>query len=121
MLAYLENKYKFECFKYYNKNVKFTNMVRRIFKKIKQKRKYGIYIIKQRKEILYIGKGGTIDQKGRFKKQGLLERLTNTRKRLSANKFFSNLCKKGPITIECIFLPKKESLVISKSYFCNYI
>ncbi len=73
---------------------------------------YGVYIVRARKdgEILYIGKAGTLTQKGDFKGQDLVRRLTNIRGKVRANMWFSDLCRKfGPIEIEYFILSKREA------------
>ena len=97
---------------YENSSKKFTEIVKSHFKNIKQKGKYGVYIVRQKgtNEVLYIGKAGTINQKGEFKKQDLIGRLTNIKRDFPSNIWFGNLFKaKGPLIVEYIFLPKTES------------
>jgi hypothetical protein len=66
---------------------------------------------------LYIGKGGTIDQDGRYKAQDIMGRLTNTRKGGSANSVFDGYRRKyGSIRIEYISLPLDCSPTLVEAY-----
>ncbi len=81
------------------------------FRKVQRQSKYGVYVIRQgdTREVLYVGKGGTIDRGGNFKKQDIPERLKNTKgDNISADNWFSSLAKeKGPLIIEYVFLDSK--------------
>jgi hypothetical protein len=81
------------------------------FRKVQRQSKYGVYVICQgdTREVLYVGKGGTIDGGGNFKKQDIPERLKNTKgDNISADNWFSSLAKeKGPLIIEYVFLDSK--------------
>jgi len=82
------------------------------FRQIKRQEKYGIYVVRQRdtREVLYIGKSGTIDSQGQFKGQDIPGRLKNVKGDVPANKWFRYLVQeKGPIVIEYIFLSKPKS------------
>ena len=83
------------------------------FRGVKRQERYGVYVVRQRdtKEILYIGKSGTIDSQGQFKGQDIPERLKNVKAGdVSADKWFRELLQeKGPLTIEYIFLSKSKS------------
>lgn len=52
------------------------------FKEIREKDKYGVYIVRQQdpREVLYIGKGGTVDSQGNFKGQNVPRRLKNVKR-----------------------------------------
>ena len=105
---------------YENSSKKFTEIVKSHFENIKQKGKYGVYIVRQKEtnEVLYIGKAGTINQNGEFKNQDLIGRLTNVRGEISANEWFKNLYKeKGPLIVEYILLPE----TISPGYVENLL
>jgi hypothetical protein len=112
LIADLRTNYEFGSFEYCDLSKKFRECVNQHFENIKKER-YGIYIIRQRetKNILYIGKGGTIDSQGRFKPQDIPKRLTNVKENNSpADNWFLELFKqKGPLLIEYVFLPISRS------------
>jgi hypothetical protein len=72
---------------------------------------YGVYVIRQgtTREVLYVGKGGTIDKAGNFKAQDIPGRLANVKGGdLSADEWFGSLAKeKGPLIIEYVLLASK--------------
>ncbi|MGO8752265.1 MAG: hypothetical protein ACLQNE_40520 [Thermoguttaceae bacterium] len=74
---------------------------------------YGVYVLRKEtsREVIYIGKGGTVDANGGFKGQDLRGRLKNVRaKDTPADVWFSGLVQKhGPLTIEYIVLSKDLS------------
>ncbi len=75
-------------------------------------KKYGVYIISDDdKNVIYIGKGGTIKQDGTFKDQNISKRLKNIRGKQTANDYFKNVMLDNDfndLTIHCIeTLPKK--------------
>jgi len=43
------------------------------FRSVKRQERYGVYVVRQRetREVLYIGKSGTIDSQGQFKGQDI--------------------------------------------------
>ena len=69
---------------------------------------YGVYVIRQQetREVLYIGKGGTVNPKSQLKGQDILGRLANVRDGdMAADKWLRNLVEtKGPLLIEYIAL-----------------
>ncbi len=90
---------------------------------------HGVYVIRQRdtREILYIGKGGTIDREGQFKRQDLLGRLQNIRNNdVSADEWFRNLGhEKGPLRVEYLILelpvaPAYIEATLLQSYFAEH-
>ena len=102
--------------------------MRQHFKRLNIHHPYGAYVVRTRKngEILYIGKGGTLLQEGDFKEQDLIGRLTKRRGKISANEWFSELCRKiGPIEIEYFILSKGEApafieAALLQAYFNEY-
>lgn len=98
---------------YSNLSKKFTDLTTSHFHKVRQREKYGIYIVRQRdtREVLYIGKSGTIDSRGQFRGQDIPKRLKNVKGNdIPANKWFQDLSQeKGPFVIEYIFLPPSMS------------
>jgi len=108
----LKNSYKNDYYEYKNLSERFTTCTRTHFDRVVRQERYGVYIVRQldTQEVLYIGKSGTIDSYGKFKKQDILGRLTNTRRKDNSNIWFRNLLqKKGPLKIEYIFLPTLKS------------
>jgi hypothetical protein len=103
----LLNEYKsqFEhgAFSYSDPDLKFRSIVGAHFAKAKGKI-YGVYVVSQsdNREIVYIGKGGTIDGHGQFRGQDVPGRLRNIRgKDERADQWFLDLlCECGPLTIE---------------------
>lgn len=69
---------------------------------------YGIYIIRKRdtKEVLYIGKGGTLDGQGKFKGQDMPGRLQNVRGNdIGADRWFRELVQeRGALLVEYLVL-----------------
>ncbi len=65
---------------------------------------YGVYIVRQQSSgtIIYIGKGGTVTQSGKYKGQDILGRLINVRgDSISADIWFGEVAAKyGAITVE---------------------
>ncbi len=98
---------------YNNSSGKFTICTTTHFRQVKRQERYGVYVVRQQdtREILYIGKAGTIDSQGRFKSQDVPGRLKNVKEgNISANRWFLDLVQeKGPIIIEYIFLSKSTS------------
>lgn len=79
----------------------------------KKKLNYGVYIVRKKctREVLYIGKSGTIDSEGNLKKQDIPARLKNVRKREKKDISFNNVFDKyGPVVIEYIILTEKNQL-----------
>jgi hypothetical protein len=77
---------------------------------------YGVYVVRQRDtgEVLYIGKGGTLGEKGCFKDQDVFRRLKNVKSEkghyVSADCWFGNLVReRGPIRIDCFSLTPARS------------
>ena len=92
----------------------FTKVIRDHFKiSIK-----GVYIIfNTSNSVIYIGKGGTINQNGEYENQGIMGRLTNTRKVGNANSVFDGYRRKyGSIRIEYISLPLDCSPSLVEAY-----
>ena len=108
-IAFLKKNHEHGSFGYNNPLHSFSSCTTSHFRGIKRSEKYGVYVVRQRdtSEVLYIGKGGTIDSKGRFKGQDIPRRLKNVKERnIRANKWFGDLYqKKGPLVIEYVFLP----------------
>ena len=88
-----------------------SGSVRKIIKShfgdTRQHKKYGVYLIRQQttREVLYIGKSGTIDQHGNFKGQDIPARLKNVKGDVSSVLWFKSLVKeKGVLVIEYVVL-----------------
>jgi len=113
-LSKLKEKHEDGFFEYNGPPTIFTTKVTEHFRDMSwKKERYGIYIVRQKntQEILYIGKGGTIDSEGRFKGQDIPGRLKNVKdSNRRANDWFCDLFKeKGALRVEYIFLPISES------------
>jgi len=105
-------------FKYNTNSLLFSSVAREHFKTVKQKERYGIYVIRRQKndEVLYIGKSGTITNIGKFKGQDILGRLTNIRGETPSNVWFSELFdEQGPLLIEYVFLSILKSPTLIES------
>lgn len=95
----------------FNGEERFTEVASKHFEGVQGGKKYGVYILRSRKnkEVIYIGKGGTITQNGDFKGQDIRGRLTNTRRNKNANDTFLEYYRNdGPLRIEYLILPDKE-------------
>lgn len=112
-IASLRETMTYGSYEYSNISEKFTDCTTLFFKRVRGKKRYGMYIVRQRdtKEVLYVGKSGTINSRGHFKGQDIPGRLKNVKEGdVSANKWFRGLLQeKGPLIIEYIFLSKSES------------
>jgi len=72
---------------YEKKNIKLIK--NKNIKKLELMKEYGVYVITDcNKNIIYIGKGGTIKQNGEFKMQNISKRLKNIRNKQDANDYF---------------------------------
>ena len=109
----LKNTYKHDSYEYRNPSDSFKTCTSSHFKGVTRQERYGVYIVRHRdtQEVLYIGKGGTIDSQGKFKKQNIPTRLKNVKEgNISADKWFRNLLQeKGSLIIEYIFLSTSKS------------
>jgi hypothetical protein len=95
-------------FEYADSLGRFSEVVSCHFDPLKGKPKYGVYVVRQKStnEVLYVGKGGTIDNRGIFRRQDIPGRLRNVRANdVSANEWYGALLnEKGPLLIEYVFL-----------------
>jgi len=100
-------------YEYSNPSESFRTCTTLHFRRVKRQERYGVYVVRQRdtQEVLYIGKGGTINLQGQFKGQDVPRRLKNVKGGdIFADKWFGDLLQeKGPLIIEYIFLPKSKS------------
>lgn len=121
----LQNIYEHGYYEYRNSSESFTTCTKSHFNRVVRQDRYGVYIVRQRntQEVLYIGKSGTIDSHGKFKKQDIPGRLTNIRGTDNPNVQFRNLLQeKGPLKIEYIFLPTSKSpSFVEKSLLQAYL
>lgn len=112
-VTYLKKTYEWGSYEYSNRSEKFRSCTTKHFRGVREKERYGVYVVRQRdtREVLYIGKGGTLDSQGQFKGQNVPGRLKNVKSiNVKADEWFLNLLqKKGPLTIEYIFLPISRS------------
>lgn len=112
-IGLLKKTYEHDFYEYGNPTDSFKTCTNSHFNGVKRKERYGVYVVRHRdtQEVLYIGKGGTIDSKGIFKGQDVPKRLRNVKgENVSADVWFRNLLQeKGPLIIEYIFLSKSKS------------
>lgn len=96
----------------YNGKKSFKKVTKEHFGSVQGLRKYGVYIVRYQEsnEVIYIGKGGSIDQHGNFGKQDLPKRLINTRTRNKSadDTFLEYYNDGGPLRIEYFILPDKK-------------
>lgn len=116
----LTGKYEHGSFRYEDSSFPARKVITSEFRNVQRQSKHGVYVIRQEttREVLYIGKGGTIDRAGKFKNQDIPNRLANVKGNdLPADIWFSSLVKeKGPLVIEYVFLastPESPGLVES--------
>jgi excinuclease UvrABC nuclease subunit len=70
--------------------------IRKILKEKNVPNEYGIYIIyNDKNEIIYIGKAGTVNNDGSFKKQGLRKRLKMKQNGMYRHIFFQKIIKEN--------------------------
>ena len=110
----LKSAHEHNFYEYKDSRESFITCTKSHFNRIVRDKKYGAYLVRQldTQKILYIGKSGTIDSQGKFKKQvqDIPRRLINIRGNIPANVWFKNvLQEKGPLKIEYIFLPTSKS------------
>ena len=116
-LTLLKKDFKHDNYEYRDPSTSFSDGIDSHFKdrypNIRKEKKYGVYLVRQRdsKEVLYVGKGGTVDSQGHFKGQDILRRLKNVKTRdVYADDWFRSLLQeKGHLVIEYIFLPISKS------------
>lgn len=113
IIEILKNDFKSGSYEYDNDSDHFSTITINHFKnKDREKNSHGVYLIREKKssEILYIGKAGSINNNGDFKKQTISGRLKNKKEGKSSNIWIKNLFeKKGTLIIEYILLPETKS------------
>lgn len=105
-IASLKNTFEYGSYEYSNPSDSFRILTTIHFRGVREREMFGIYVVRQRdtKEVLYIGKSGTLDSQGQFKNQDIPKRLKNVKNNIYADEWFRNLLqKKGPLVIEYIF------------------
>lgn len=106
-IASLKETFEHGSYEYSNSSDSFRTSTTLHFRGVRQRERSGIYVVRQRdtKEVLYIGKSGTIDSQGQFKGQDIPKRLRNVKAcNASPDEWFRNLLQeKGPLVIEYIF------------------
>jgi len=110
----LKGEYEHGAFEYADPSTDFRSAVTSHFGGISRKNeRHGIYIVRKKgdEEVLYIGKGGTIDSEGCFKTQDIPKRLKNVKDGVvQADDWFCDLLEdKGALLVEYVFLPISES------------
>lgn len=128
-LSDLKKANKHGSFVYASSSETFSSVCNNHFRHIKKIDKHGVYIIRQKStnQVLYIGKGGTINDQGVFKRQDIPGRLTNRKGKISSNEWFKTLLsEKGVLVIEYLFLnkipmsPAFVESVLLQSYLNEY-
>lgn len=128
-LSDLKKANKHGSFVYASSSETFSSVCNNHFRHIKRIDKHGVYIIRQKStnQVLYIGKGGTINDQGVFKRQDIPGRLTNRKGKISSNEWFKTLLsEKGVLVIEYLFLnkipmsPAFVESVLLQSYLNEY-
>ena len=113
IIEILKNDYESGCYEYDNDSHHFSTITINHFKnKDREKKSRGVYLIREKKssEILYIGKAGSVDNNGDFKKQTIFGRLKNKKGGKSSNIWIKNLFeRKGTLIIEYILLPDTKN------------
>lgn len=98
-------------FEYADSLKRFRKVVSGHFEQFKGESKYGVYIVRQKStnKVLYVGKGGTINNQGDFKSHDIPGRLRNVRENdLPADKWYGRLLdEKGPLLIQYVFLGRR--------------
>jgi hypothetical protein len=116
-------------FVYASSSDTFSSICNCHFRQIKRIDKHGVYIIRQKStnQVLYIGKGGTINNQGVFERQDIPGRLRNIKSKISSNEWFKKLLlEKGVLIIEYLFLNKSPispavvETVLLQAYFNQY-
>jgi len=124
-ITLLKESCEWGSFEYYNSSGSFRTCATLHFRGVERQDKHGIYVIRQRntREVLYIGKSGTIDSKGQFKGQDIPGRLKNVKGPIRSNKWFLDLLnEKGPLIIEYIFLsPSKSPAFVEAALLQAYL
>ena len=112
-IALLKKTCEYGSYEYINPSDSFRACTTSHFRGVRRQEKYGVYVVRQRdtQEVLYVGKGGTIDSQGQFKGQDIPGRLKNVKEGdISADKWFRDLLQeKGPLVIEYVFLSTSKS------------
>lgn len=112
-MALLKDTCEHGSYEYSDVSESFSRRTTSHFRGVTRPGRHGVYIVRQRdtREVLYVGKAGTIDSRGQFKDQDIPGRLKNVKRRdVPANKWFRGLVQqKGPLLIEYIFLSIRKS------------
>ena len=116
-------------YEYLDLSITFKEHTTNHFRYVSRKEKYGVYVIRRQvtKDLIFIGKSGTISQDGMFRSQDIPKRLKNIRtKQTPSNKWFAELLMKyGPLSIEYVFLPTTQSpalieALLLQAYYNQY-
>jgi hypothetical protein len=119
--------FRLGSFTYADPATRFESAVVKHFGKVDGK-VYGVYIVRKldTREVVYIGKGGTIDQQGQFKDQDLPVRLRNSRGKISANQWFRELVEeRGALVVEYLVVeapvtPAYVEATLLQAYFVEH-
>jgi hypothetical protein len=95
-------------FEYLEPSDGFCAAVDNHFRRRQSTARFGVYVVRRRQtgEVVYIGKGGTVQRDGTFKRQDVPLRLKAVRRtRVPSNVWFRSLCSDcGPLRIEYVFV-----------------
>lgn len=128
MLDSLKKDFASGSFIYADHAMKFGRAVRSHFGNV-DKRVYGVHIVRQRntEEVLYIGKGGTVDGQGQFKGQDVPGRLGNVKEsRIRATEWFRQfLQERGTLVVEYLvveppFAPAYIEATLLQAYLAEH-
>ncbi len=109
-------------YEYTDPNASFSAITKAHFENIAPPH-YGVYVIRQHatRQVIYIGKSGTIDPHGNFKSQDIPHRLQNVREKrhgqcIFGKQWFSELVREvGPLSVEYVVLPQTYSPALAET------
>ena len=78
-VTWLKKNYEHGSYEYTDPSQSFNTCTSSHFESVEQRERYGVYVVRQKdtKEVLYVGKGGTIYPDGSFSVQDVPGRLRN--------------------------------------------
>ena len=118
--------------------LKKDEFINEVIRKNEVPNSYGVYIIYSikdlSKDIIYIGKSGTMINDGTFKRQGIAKRLTKIQNGLQRNIYFQNVIKEYKFEkLEFLWIttfdendekyqeiPSLSESKMMQAYFCQY-
>ena len=98
-------------FSYDDPHTPFSQVVDDHFRTTSQAELHGVYLIRKKhpsREVLRVGKAGSVTRGGLYKAQDIPGRLKNVKGDVPANQYFSQLLlEEGPLLIQYVCLPPK--------------